>query len=277
MNYFHIYEQLVERGRNRDRSTLEYVEVHHIVPRCMGGNDEPDNLVALTLEEHFVAHQLLAKMFPHVDALIYAAHMMGNRNNKQYAWLRRQFVEREKINKKGSVRTEESKRKQSETMKAKFAAGAKHPRSGTTIGAEHRRQISEANKGKTVPVEKRCSLEGFVARYGEEEGTRLYQETGKKKDSKSLESFIARFGEEEGTMKYEEWTTYLKTRIAPMKGKKHSEEVKAAMRKPKPVVACPHCGKEGGVGIMKRWHFDNCKEKGLLGVLFVEDDSQKGA
>jgi hypothetical protein len=24
---------------------------------------------------------------------------------------------------------------------------------------------------------------------------------------------------------------------------------------------CPHCGKEGGEGIMHRWHFDNCKHK----------------
>ena len=24
---------------------------------------------------------------------------------------------------------------------------------------------------------------------------------------------------------------------------------------------CPHCGKEGGEGIMKRWHFDKCKLK----------------
>lgn len=26
-------------------------------------------------------------------------------------------------------------------------------------------------------------------------------------------------------------------------------------------VECPHCGKKGGLGIMHRWHFDNCKEK----------------
>ena len=24
---------------------------------------------------------------------------------------------------------------------------------------------------------------------------------------------------------------------------------------------CPHCSKEGGGGMMKRWHFDNCKHK----------------
>lgn len=26
-------------------------------------------------------------------------------------------------------------------------------------------------------------------------------------------------------------------------------------------VICPHCSKEGKGAIMKRWHFDNCKEK----------------
>ena len=28
-----------------------------------------------------------------------------------------------------------------------------------------------------------------------------------------------------------------------------------------PKVECPHCGKIGGAGPMKRWHFDNCKKK----------------
>jgi len=26
-------------------------------------------------------------------------------------------------------------------------------------------------------------------------------------------------------------------------------------------VICPHCGKEGGDNVMKRWHFDNCRSK----------------
>ena len=30
---------------------------------------------------------------------------------------------------------------------------------------------------------------------------------------------------------------------------------------PRKVVICPHCNKEGGEGIMIRWHFDNCKHK----------------
>lgn len=26
-------------------------------------------------------------------------------------------------------------------------------------------------------------------------------------------------------------------------------------------VTCPHCSKQGGINIMKRWHFENCKNK----------------
>lgn len=31
--------------------------------------------------------------------------------------------------------------------------------------------------------------------------------------------------------------------------------------KPKPIVKCPNCGKEGGLPQMKRYHFDNCKRR----------------
>jgi hypothetical protein len=36
---------------------------------------------------------------------------------------------------------------------------------------------------------------------------------------------------------------------------------KAGKGKKKPLVTCPHCGKEGGKPSMTRFHFDNCKTK----------------
>ncbi|UMO77240.1 putative SEG-like homing endonuclease [Stenotrophomonas maltophilia phage vB_SmaM_Ps15] len=38
-----------------------------------------------------------------------------------------------------------------------------------------------------------------------------------------------------------------------------TEATKTKMRKPKPVLICPHCGATGGAPAMTRWHFDNCK------------------
>lgn len=40
-----------------------------------------------------------------------------------------------------------------------------------------------------------------------------------------------------------------------------TEETKLKMRKPKAKIECPHCNFIGGVSIMKRWHFENCKQK----------------
>ena len=41
-------------------------------------------------------------------------------------------------------------------------------------------------------------------------------------------------------------------------------ETKLKQSKPKEKVECPHCGKVGGVSVMTRWHFKNCKFKGNI-------------
>lgn len=91
MDYKKIYNTLISRSKNR---ILEgYQEKHHIIPRCMGGKDDTDNLVNLTPEEHYLAHQLLVKIYPNNDSLVYAASMMIPKrpSNKMYGWLRRRL------------------------------------------------------------------------------------------------------------------------------------------------------------------------------------------
>lgn len=76
----------------------------------MGGTDKASNLVELTPEEHFVAHQLLVKLFPNNQKLIYAAVMMtrghnGKRsNNKMFGWIRKRFAETHSKAMKGQKR-----------------------------------------------------------------------------------------------------------------------------------------------------------------------------
>jgi len=82
--------------RSKDRHLEGYVERHHIIPRCLGGTDAADNIAVLTPEEHFVAHQLLIKIYPNCPPLINAAIIMTihhtdvRANNKLFGWLRRQ-------------------------------------------------------------------------------------------------------------------------------------------------------------------------------------------
>lgn len=107
MNYSAIYESLINRARLRALDS--YKESHHIVPKCMGGTDDKDNLVDLTPEEHYLAHQLLCKIYPNHLGLSFAALTMCQftkyvkRNNKQYGWLRRKHAENVSATQTGKI------------------------------------------------------------------------------------------------------------------------------------------------------------------------------
>lgn len=60
MNYQKIYDNIINK-RTKEKPE-GYVEVHHILPKCLGGSDDTENLVALTAREHFIAHWLLSKI-----------------------------------------------------------------------------------------------------------------------------------------------------------------------------------------------------------------------
>ena len=70
-----LYELLILKSieeNNRGLYNNIYTEMHHIVPRCMGGSDSPENLVKLTVINHIKAHVLLSRMYPDNEKLKYA-------------------------------------------------------------------------------------------------------------------------------------------------------------------------------------------------------------
>lgn len=60
------------------------------------------------------------------------------------------------------------------------------------------------------------------------------------------------------------WKTGNKSRTGQVGGS-HQRAVVSSLflGKPQKLVECPHCGNTGG-NAMKRWHFENCKEKGRV-------------
>lgn len=157
MNYQKHYDALIERARHRVAEG--YLEKHHVVPKCLGGSDDPRNLVMLTAEEHYVAHQLLVKLNPGNVNLVYAACLMskspiGKRmNNKLFGWLKRKLSEHQSEKFSGKVWTPEQNANRSKTVKRQWedpAARAKKVANmlGKTWTAERRAAKSAAMKGK---------------------------------------------------------------------------------------------------------------------------------
>jgi hypothetical protein len=75
------YFTIIEAAKSRKEDLIG--ERHHIVPKCLGGSDEEDNIVLLTFREHYVAHALLTKIHPSKD-LIHAFWCMSFMNRKKY-------------------------------------------------------------------------------------------------------------------------------------------------------------------------------------------------
>lgn len=79
--YTKIYYSIVDAAK--DRTVLSgYSEVHHIIPKSLGGSNRKENLVAVTPNEHFICHRLLPKMTSgnSKSKMIYAIRRMVQRS-----------------------------------------------------------------------------------------------------------------------------------------------------------------------------------------------------
>jgi len=256
MNYQKIYENLTAKDMIAD-----YTEKHHIIPRCMGGSNDHRNLVRLTPEAHYVAHQLLVKIYPDNALLIYAANMMtcGRNTNKSYSWIRRKHavsMRDANLGKTLSIKirakmkaamTPERRKRLSDSKKGKG-----NPMYRKTHTAETRAKISAAKKGKLNPMYGiPCTAETRAKISASQCAAMTLERRKRISDSKKGH-----------TVSYE---TRAKISTS-MKGRLHTANTREKMRiaksgKSQIKVTCPHCNKEGGICNMKRWHFDNCKLK----------------
>lgn len=196
MNYQKIHDQIIERAKteNRKKGSDVYYERHHIVPRCMNGTDDDENLVLLTAREHFIIHKLLCEIYPNNRKLLFAFTLFINKFNsngqlREYRVSSREYERckrllsihghsnetKEKISKanSGRVMSDESNKKRSESAKGKTAwnKGTKLTKEQLSKHATHqpgyevwnkgiprsyetRQKISEANKGRLKGIKK---------------------------------------------------------------------------------------------------------------------------
>ena len=81
--YERWYHAIIDKARQRE---LSIGEVHHILPRSLGGDNSKANKVVLTPKEHFMCHLLLTKFTHGKDRMkmCKALWMMKGRSNKVF-------------------------------------------------------------------------------------------------------------------------------------------------------------------------------------------------
>ena len=173
--------QNILNTRGRFACGDEYHERHHVIPKCMNGTNDNDNLIDLFAREHFIAHKLLAKENPDNSKLVHAWSLMSRLNNhdekyqlvpEEYEEARKAYIalmkgksfseeHRMKIGKanKGRIVSEDARlavskanasriwTKESRQKLSNSISGENHPLFGTHPTEETRRKISESQKG----------------------------------------------------------------------------------------------------------------------------------
>jgi len=76
--YGSIIESARNRGLNKPKKSDQKYDLHHIVPKSLGGYDYKYNLVLLTHKEHIRCHEILHEIFPEHSKLMYAYGKMTN-------------------------------------------------------------------------------------------------------------------------------------------------------------------------------------------------------
>jgi hypothetical protein len=228
MNYQKIHDEIIFRAKNR--MLTGYKERHHIIPRCIGGTDDRDNLVDLTAREHFIIHKLLSEIYPDTDKLIYAVWMMSNirYDNRTYRIGSREYDRIRKLFK--------------DKLSIKMA-GDNNPFYGKEHTTEAKQKMSIAQKNRK-PISEETRKKMSIAQKNRK---RLpFTDEAKQKMSLAKQGYV--MSEE----------TKQKLRIIST-GRKLSNETREKMKKPKKIIQCPHCLKHGGEPQMYQWHFNNCK------------------
>lgn len=83
--YTRWYNNIIANAQSRVLPSTTYSEKHHIVPKSLGGSNDPNNLVRLTAREHFICHLLLPKMLGGINKrnMTFAIWSMLNRDHSK--------------------------------------------------------------------------------------------------------------------------------------------------------------------------------------------------
>ena len=209
-------------------------QIHHIIPKHMGGTNDPSNLIELTLEEHAEAHKILYELYGKKEDLAAYLGLSGLVNKKEIY----QLLLDEK---RGKPLSNEVKEKISKSLKGrkhtwghKISATSKKQNKTWLIGNKNAsgnkdKPKSEEHKNKISQSHKKIKKDWLK---GNKHATSL---KGRKKEQSHQEAINKALNSVEV-----------------------KEKITASWNK-RPIVKCPHCGVEGKNN-MNRYHFDNCKK-----------------
>ena len=151
--YHKWYHQIIS---NPD-SSATFVEVHHILPKSLGGSNDPSNLVSLSARQHFVAHLLLTKMYKGKDKkkMCWALHRMAfsSTSPRKFKSSEYEMARKIHISNLSKPKSEEHQAKISKALTGKKRTPEQKERMREAIRAERERNPNNPKRIRTQELQ----------------------------------------------------------------------------------------------------------------------------
>ncbi len=262
-DYFFKYYELIKKSK-RDTKDLLIYEIHHIIPKSLGGINDKSNLVNLSISDHILAHYYLSKCIKDENnkRKMYIAFWLMIHNKSGYK-LTPQQIEESKI----EYRKIQTGRKLSEETKEKMRGprpslqGENNPNwGGKTITEKTLKKHSENGKKRKWTESQREKFSKSMT--GKKRPPK--SEESKKKTSQTLKNkpdlecpYCGKISNNRGAMLGFHFDF---CKLAPNGSKLRKERYEKTHK----ILICPHCKYESrNASNMKKYHFNNCKNKEL--------------
>lgn len=240
------YAAITKRGQVRELDS--HTEIHHIIPKSLGGSNSISNLTSLTAREHFICHWLLTKIHREGEAhwkMLNALRIMRAENAKQTRYSNR-ITARVYNNLK-----EEYAKLQSEKM-----MGENNPLYGKPRTENAKSKISEANTGRVQPINEKLKQKAAQTGRKREPFNDVWLENMSKAKIGNKNHMYGKTHNESTVEMIRQKAIGRKQSVETIA--KKAEAIRGIKREKK---RCPHCDKDVAVNGYARWHGSNCKEQ----------------
>lgn len=228
MNYLKLYNTLIEDARTNPKPDI-YKESHHIIPKCLGGDNSKDNLINLTARQHYIAHWILYKIHK-TPALVHAWNCMS-------------IIGKEQDSRKQNSHLFEYCKKSRSAELSKQMTGSGNNFYGKTHSLETRQKLSNAAKGKKLSAER---IKWFT------------DNVAKAPRTKEHCSKIGRSGRK--MLQNVNTLEIIRVEYSDIRCQS-SEWVNPRKLKPEQQYKCNYCDMVTTASNLSRWHNEKCKRK----------------